>query len=82
MLWFPQNCHGIRINLTWAHLQVYTNMYPLLQLLSPVTDMWAPLVIFLFLLWPALLYSFLSQLSRSLPTWRGHGQPPLPQRLS
>jgi hypothetical protein len=36
---------------------VYTNMYTLLQLFSPITDLWAPLVIFFLILLSALISS-------------------------
>ena len=46
---FSQKCHRIRMETTWAQLQVYTNTYIALKALSPTTDSRAPHIIFLLL---------------------------------
>jgi hypothetical protein len=73
------------MNLTWAQLQVYPNTYTLLQLVSPITDVWAPLVIIFFL---HLLSPISSSVPRIGPPWpalpspllslRDEDPPPLP----
>jgi hypothetical protein len=73
------------MNLTWAQLQVYPNTYTLLQLVSPITDVWAPLVIIFFLHLPSPISSSLPRigppwpaLPSPLPSLRDEDPPPLP----
>ena len=50
ILRFQKKCHLIRMEMTWAQLQLYMNTYTSLQPLSSITDVRASLVIFFFLL--------------------------------
>ena len=49
ILGFPQKCHLIRMEMTWAQLQAYMSTYTSLQPLSSITDVRVLLVIFLIL---------------------------------